>query len=213
MKILRGCITTALMIFAIGMLILSAIGKFFPDTSYGKCILSNFDKISTSLATIVALYTAIIANQISEKAFLYSEEPHIQCYLTTYKTEHRTPYIVLVTENAGNIIARNIKLTITYPEGIEQSEFAKEAKHLNNIPFSLAPKAKLSTPITWNNKKGIVCNGTITITGSYEYQDVYGKNKKEQLTKLELTTDEFDLFNAINIVEEHLNEKAENANE
>lgn len=184
MKVFRGIITVVLTFLAIGILVITVAEPFFPNIACVENLLSNIDKVSAPLATVAALYTAIVANKISENSFMYSEEPHIQCYLTTYKTGDKTPFIVLVIENIGNVIARNVQVVVTYPEGIEQSVFAEEAKRINNIPFTLAPKTKLSTPITWSKNRESILNGNITISLNYEYQNVYGKRKKKSISNL-----------------------------
>lgn len=161
--------------------------------------------IGTSFAAIVALWASYKANKsnenmltLQEKEYIFSSKPIVECYLTTYKTQDKTPFIVLVVENYGSLTARNINMTIDYPDVIEKSEFGDEVKRLGKTKFTLAPRTRLSVPICWNKDIEMVAMGEIKITGNFSYDDIDNKIHSEEIAQVSLTVDEFNLFNAIN---------------
>lgn len=154
--------------------------------------------IVTTVATILALAISVWAGLISKKQYLFSTRPIVECYLTTYKTDNGTPFLVLVTENFGPLTARNIKMQLDYPNGIDSSAFGNELVLLEKTPFTLAPHAKLSTPICWNRDMGTVVNGEIKIQGKFCYSNIRGKSKSGKVSRTVLTVNEFNLFNAVN---------------
>lgn len=139
--------------------------------------------IVTAIATIIALGISVWANIISKRQYLFSSKPIIGCYLTTYKTDSGTPYLVLVTENFGNLIARNIMITVNYPSGIDHSQFKNEAIKLGNTPFTLAPNTKLSTPICFSRNMETIVNGKIKIEAKFSYYDINNKYLKMKCPK------------------------------
>lgn len=171
-------------------------------------ILTYFSTISLGL---LAMWQNQKSLREQKDQFEFSVKPQIQCYLSCYKTRNGTPYLVLVTENVGSLIARNISLQITWPEGMKLSAFVSEASELNRTAFSLAPRARLSTPIAWNKARKQVLDGKIQISGTYKYISSKGKEICDQIVPFELTCDEFDLFNAINSEGGYNDGQAENA--
>lgn len=154
--------------------------------------------VGTNIVAVIALLLSFRANRISQKAYILSSKPIIECYLATHKKEGNTALIVLVTENFGNLTARDIELDIDYPDGIDNSRFGNEARRLGKTKFTLAPSAKISIPICMNTEMETVVNGEIKISGKFTYFDIENKCKPEKMAQVTLTVDEFNLFNAIN---------------
>lgn len=130
---------------------------------------AGISAIATAFAAITALALSYKANRISRKQYLFSTKPIIECYLETFKTEGRIPFIVLVVENYGSLPARDIKMTIDYPEGISDSIFGEDALRLGRTPFTLAPHTRLCTPICWNRDKEVLGSSKIKIEGTFSY--------------------------------------------
>lgn len=138
--------------------------------------------------------------KLQEMQYHFSTKPILECYLDTYKLESGKPYIVLVIENYGTLTARDIKVTVDYPSGIVDSEFAVDAQKLIDTPFTLAPHTKLSTPICWNADMEKIVNGKIKICGTFYYFDIDNCHRDDEIVQTLLSVDEFNLFNAINKV-------------
>ena len=141
----------------------------------------------------------------AESQFEYSMKPIVQCRLKTYKTSAGTPYIVLVTENIGKLIAYNVTIQTSYPDELSQSEMdTKEIKKLKQQPFTLGPQCKLSTPICWTNEKVLIDDKKIIVSGTFDYDFPEGTKKQGVIATYELTTKEMDLFDAIDMTERRL---------
>lgn len=156
--------------------------------------------ISTVFLGLLAMWQnqKIVLEQIEQ--FEFTVRPKIQCYLSCYKTLENTPYLVLVTENIGETIARNITFKVNLPKEIQQSLFYSEIEKLKGTSFTLAPGARLSTPIVWEKYKYTVINSTIEIEGTYKYTSSKGEEMVGNIDVCKLTIKEFDLFNAINVM-------------
>lgn len=81
--------------------------------------------LATAAAAIIALTTAGKANEtnkemleVQQKQFEFSVSPNIQCYFRAYKTESGIPFMVLETKNYGGLTARDITLSVIFPEEI-----------------------------------------------------------------------------------------------
>lgn len=116
----------------------------------------------------------------SKSQFEYSMKPIVQCRLKTYKASNGTPYIVLVTENIGKLIAYNVRIQAIYPNELSQCEMGtKEIEKLNDQAFTLGPQCKLSTPICWTKDKVSIDNKKITVSGTFDYDFPEGKKNME----------------------------------
>lgn len=201
----------------ISIVVACVVHLLFKNAAPYPCLEASWSAgdILTYISTVSLGLLAMWQNQKSVieqiEQFEFSEKPQIQCYLSCYKTATAVPYLVLVTENVGKSIARNVKLKVTWPKGKEFSQFKEQMDKLSDTPFTLAPGAKLSTPITWEDKKDDVMDGTITVKGTYKYVSFKGEEIEDEITDCELNVKEFDLFNAINVAGGHNNGQTENA--
>lgn len=171
---------------------------------------------ATTFAAITALYASAQANRINKKMLKEQKkendfllQPQIRCYLKNYHLSGGTPYLVLVTENFGNILASDIDLDVKYPDGIKDAQFMEYLDLLPKTKFSLAPQKRLSTPITRNKEEDKIeniINSPIIIGGEFHYYDTYGVWKKGKIPKQKLSVDEFRLFDAINMRGDNTNE-------
>lgn len=139
----------------------------------------------------------IIENEREE--FAFSVRPIIECYLSVYKLSGGTPYIVLVAENTGKSTAYNIQLKVSLPDILNQSPFFEHAKKINEQPFTLAPGAKLSTPLCLDKEKCSLKDCKIEVTGKYEYDSFSKEHQTDTIPHYTFSINEFNLFNAIDL--------------
>lgn len=143
--------------------------------------------------------TKILEQQ--KKEFEITNSPKIIVYLRNQKLGNDRNYMVLVVENIGNDIARNIKVTV---DGIKyedasydemHNDFKKNLERLNRISFSLKPFAKLKTPISKRENISLFVSHSITVKVTYEYRNWHGNMQTCELPAATLSIDEFELFN------------------